>query len=197
MNPLYQNIQIDPSWENVSQESDSELWNILTDENHRHVEGEIDDSDEDTEGNDHAYEKEVQDSVLPLPTVLHNIEDPSVSPAQVLNIAPGEGQIPVSFTTEPYWEAFPFPKYFLYGRFHFGNAAREVPITSQNIHAHLECFDNKFGRNPIYIFYTLDWIELVAISNSLNFLKESNFKRIILQAKSIHVSHETCYLIVS
>ena len=100
MNPLYQNILIDPSWENVSQESDSELWNILTDENHRHVEGEIDDSDEDTEGNDHAYEKEVQDSVLPLPTVLHNIEDPSVSPAQVLNIAPGEGQIPVSFITE-------------------------------------------------------------------------------------------------
>ena len=112
MNPLYQNIQIDPSWENVSQESDSELWNILTDENHRHVEGEIDDSDEDTEGNDHAYEKEVQDSVLPLPTVLHNIEDPSVSPAQVLNIAPGEGQIPVSFTTEPYWEAFPFQNIF-------------------------------------------------------------------------------------
>ena len=101
MNLLYQNIQIDPSWENVSQESNSELWNILTDENHKHVEGEMDDSDEDTEGNDYAYEKEVQDSVLPLPTVLHNIEDPSVSPAQVFNIAPGEGQIPVSFTTEP------------------------------------------------------------------------------------------------
>ena len=34
--------------------------------------------------------------VLSLPTVLHNIEGPSVSPALVLNIAPEEGQIPVS-----------------------------------------------------------------------------------------------------
>ena len=43
-----------------------ELWNILANQNHKHVEGEIDDSDEDIERNDHAYEKEVQDSVLPL-----------------------------------------------------------------------------------------------------------------------------------
>ena len=59
--------------------------------------------------------------VLPNLTVLHNIENPSVSPAQVLNIAPGERQIPVSFTTEPNCEALAFPKYFPYGRFHFGN----------------------------------------------------------------------------
>ena len=32
---------------------------------HTRVEGEIDDIDEDIEGDDHAYEKEVQDSVLP------------------------------------------------------------------------------------------------------------------------------------
>ena len=55
VNPLCQNIQINPPWENVSQESDSELWN--TDQNRKRVEGEIDDSDEDIEGYDHAYEK--------------------------------------------------------------------------------------------------------------------------------------------
>ena len=44
--------------------------------------------------------KKVQDSVLHLPTVLHNTEGQSVSPAQVFNRAPGENQIPVSFTTE-------------------------------------------------------------------------------------------------
>ena len=65
VNPSYQSIQINPSRENVSQEPDPELWTILTDENHTLVEGEIDDSDEDIEGDDHAYEKQVQDSVLP------------------------------------------------------------------------------------------------------------------------------------
>ena len=35
--------------------------------------------------------KEVQDSVLLLPTVLHNIKGTSVSPVLVLKIAPGEG----------------------------------------------------------------------------------------------------------
>ena len=41
------------------QESDPELWNILIDANHKRVEGEIDDSDENIEGNDHAYENQV------------------------------------------------------------------------------------------------------------------------------------------
>ena len=117
VNPLHQNIQLNMSWENVSQDSNPELRNILTDENHKHVEGEIDDSDEDIEGNDHAYEKEVRDSVLLLPTVLHTTEGPSVSPTQVLNKAPGEGQIPVSFTTEPIWEALAFQKIFLMDNF--------------------------------------------------------------------------------
>ena len=43
----------------------------------------------------------MQDSALPLLIFLNNTEGPSVSPAQVLKIAPGEGQIPVSFTIEP------------------------------------------------------------------------------------------------
>ena len=96
----------------------------------------------------------MQESVLRLPTVLDNIEGASVSPAQVLNEAPGEGQIPVSFTTEPNWEALAYPKDFSYGRFHFGDTTREVPITpSQYVHARLKCFDNRSAKNPIYVFY--------------------------------------------
>ena len=53
-------MQINQSWENVSQGSDPELWNILTDQNHKLAEGEIDDSDEEIERNGHGYEKEVQ-----------------------------------------------------------------------------------------------------------------------------------------
>ena len=175
MNSLHQNIQIDPSLENRSQDSDPELF--LTDKNHKRVEGEIDDSDEDIEGNYHAYKKEVQDSVLSLPTVLHNIEDPSVSPVQVLNIAPGEGQISDLFTTEPNWEVLAFQKDFPCGRFHFGDTTREVPITpSQYIHACLKCFDKRFAKNPIYIFHTLYWVKGVAFSNSINFVQRKQFQ---------------------
>ena len=110
-------MQINLSWESISQEPDPGLWNILTDENCKHVEGETDDSDEDIEENNHAYENEVQDSVLLLLTVLHSIEGPSVFPAQFLNIAPGESQIPVSFATEPNWEALAFLKDFLFEDF--------------------------------------------------------------------------------
>ena len=66
-------------------------WNMLTDENYKHVEKvklmivmrilkEM-----------AMLMKEVQDSVLLLPTVLHNIKGTSVSPVLVLKIAPGEG----------------------------------------------------------------------------------------------------------
>ena len=114
----------------------------------------------------------MQDFVLPLPTVSHNIEGPSESPAQVLNIAPGEGQTPVSFTTEPNWEALDFP----YGRFHYGGTTREVPITpSQYIRTRLKCFDNRFRKNSIYIFHTLDSIDHVAISNSINYFERKQF----------------------
>ena len=83
-------------------------WNMLTDENYKHVEKvklmivmrilkEM-----------AMLMKEVQDSVLLLPTVLHNIKGTSVSPVLVLKIAPGEGWIPFSFTTEPNWVALAF-----------------------------------------------------------------------------------------
>ena len=175
MNSLYQNIQIDPPSENRRQDFDPEL--LLTDKNHKRVEGEIDNSDEDIEGNDHAYKKEVQDSVLSLPTVLHNIEDTSISPVLVLNIAPGEGKIPDSFTTEPNWEELAFQKDFPYGSFRFGDTTREVPITpSQYIHACLKYFDKRFAKNPIYIFHTLDWVKGAAFSNSINFVERKQFQ---------------------
>ena len=41
--------------------------------------------------------------------VMHNIDVPNISSSEIVNIAPGEGQIPVSFTSEPNWEALAFP----------------------------------------------------------------------------------------
>ena len=36
---------------------------------------------------------------------MYNIDGPNLSASEIVNIAPGEGQIPVSFTSKPNWEA--------------------------------------------------------------------------------------------
>ena len=36
---------------------------------------------------------------------MYNIGGPNISASEIVNIAPGEGQIPASFTSEPNWEA--------------------------------------------------------------------------------------------
>ena len=43
-------------------------------------------------------------SSLPFPTVMHSIDGPNISSSEIVNIAPREGQIPVSFTPETNWE---------------------------------------------------------------------------------------------
>ena len=65
---------------------------------------------------------------VPYQTVMHNIDGSNISPSEIVNIAPGEGQIPVSFTSEPDWEALSFPKmnYFT-GKNHYEE--RKIRIT--------------------------------------------------------------------
>ena len=100
INSFYKDVRIDDTWEDLSEESDPGLWNILTDENAKPQNDETD-SDDEIEGNDHAYEKEKRMSSVPFPTALHNVDGPNISADEIVNIAPGEGQIPVSFTSEP------------------------------------------------------------------------------------------------
>ena len=98
------------------------------------------------------------------------------SPNEIVNIAPGEGQIPVSFTLEPYWEALAFLKDYSTRRNHF-NEERETPITpSKYLHVRLRCCDDRFAANPQYIFHALDWIERNAVATSFILLKGNNFK---------------------
>ena len=89
----------------------------------------------------------MRQSYVTYPTVLHEKDGPSISANQVLNIAPGEGQIPVSFTTEPKWEALAFPKDFPHGRGHYSDETREVSNSISYARAQLKCFDNLiFGQ---------------------------------------------------
>ena len=52
-------------------------------------------------------------SSLLFPTVMHNIDSPNKFSSEIVNIAPVEDQIPVSFTSEPNCEALAFPKEYI------------------------------------------------------------------------------------
>ena len=157
INYFSNNVSVDDSWENLSKESDPELWDLLTNENAKPDKADLIDSDEEIEGNDHALEREKRDTTIPYPTVLHNIDGMSVRPGEILNIAPGEGQIPVSFTSEPDWEPLAYPKEFPLGKGHF-NDEKQVRITpSQYVHTRLKCADDRFANNARYIFTNLYW----------------------------------------
>ena len=89
----------------VSSQSDPVLWKLLTDKNtDKNVRGSNNscqtDSD-DIEGNDKFKEREWNESSPPFPTCIYNNDGPNISPHEIINIAPGEGQIPVSSTSEP------------------------------------------------------------------------------------------------
>ena len=67
----------------------------------------------------------IQDKQIPYPTALHNTDVPAIGVEQILNIAPGDGQIPVSVFTEPNWEARAFVKQFSEGTFNL--TLKEIP----------------------------------------------------------------------
>ena len=52
------------------------------------------DSDDDIEGNDEFKERELTEPSPPFPTVMYNVDGPNISPNEIVNIAPGKGQIP-------------------------------------------------------------------------------------------------------
>ena len=54
----------------------------------------------------------MKESSSPFPIFMYNVDGSNISPRKIVHIAPGEGQIPVSFTAEPNREALAFPKDF-------------------------------------------------------------------------------------
>ena len=128
------------------------LWKLLTDKNIDKNVRESNNSDQtdsdDIEGNDKFKERELKEFSRPCLTVMYNVDGPNISLGKIVNITPGVGQIPVSFTSEPNWEALAFPKDYSTGRNHF-NEEREIPITLSNyVHARLKCCDDRFDANP-------------------------------------------------
>ena len=109
------------------------------------------------------------------PTVLHEVNGPYIFVNKNLNIAPGEGKIPLSLATEPDCEALIFPKEYSTGKNHF-NEPREVAITlSKYFHSRLESCDDRWAQNPQYISYFLDLLEREFVKNSVNFAERKQF----------------------
>ena len=71
----------------VNKESNPFLWNLLTNEN-----TEVNDAATETDS-DKNIEKKKKNQVS-LPTIIHNADGPNISANEVVNIAPGEGQLP-------------------------------------------------------------------------------------------------------
>ena len=59
----------------------------------------------------------------------YNVYGPNIYPSKTVNITPGQGLVPVYFTSKPDWEALVFAKNYSIGRNHF-NEGRETPLTS-------------------------------------------------------------------
>ena len=104
INPFYSNITIHNEWEDLSEQSDSVLWKLLTDKNGQESKSRDQmDCDDDIQGNDKFKERELKESSEHFPTVMYNVDGPNTSPNKIVNIAPGEGQFLFFFTSEPNW----------------------------------------------------------------------------------------------
>lgn len=131
INPHYKDVVFQNSWVDLTEKSDPTLWKLLTDiiTISPDSDNEVMDFDEEIEGKDHAKEEQMRRKSSGLtPTVTHNVHGPNISSSDVLNLAPGQNQIPVSFTSKPNWEALAFPKDFSTAVNRFGQA-RDVRIT--------------------------------------------------------------------
>ena len=152
------------------------LWRFLTDKNARESNNSDQTvSDHDIDGNYKFEERELKESSSTFPPVMYNVDGPNISSSDIVIVAPGESQIPVSFTLELDWEALAFPKDCSIERNHF-NEESEISITlSKYVNARLKCYD-RFAVNPQYIFHALDWIERNAVATSVHFTERKQFR---------------------
>ena len=83
--------------------------------------------------------------------MLFYVDGSNISSSEIINVASGEGQIPVYFTLEPNWEALAF------------------------VHARLKC-DDRFATNLQNIFHALDCIKRSVVAISARFAERKEFQ---------------------
>ena len=173
----------------MSEETEPELWNLLTKENALgSTINEIMGSDEDVEGNEH-YREKGQRLSNPHSTAMHDVNGPNIDFNDIFNMAPGEGLIPVSYSNEPDCEALAFPSLFSTGKFHY-NYNREIAITpSKYIHLSYKNCDKRFGENAQYIFYWLYWLEKETVNRTKQFVQRKQYQPDISAGQIVNNNH--------
>ena len=134
INPFYSIITIDNEWEDLSEESGPVLWKLLTNANARESNNNDQTVSDDDDAEDyHKFkEGELEGSSSPFPTIMYNFNKPNISPSEIVNIAPVECQVSVSFTSKPNWEELAFPR---------------KPL--EYVHARLKCCHDPLGDSKV------------------------------------------------
>ena len=169
-NPLYEDVDID--FEEFNEMANDQLMhNDLSDsESNPEVEDNIDESEDDNESNDEVQEDDfVTNTSAPLYSFLHPVDFAQYIADKhddtILSLAPGEGSSPEK-VLEMEGECFPVE---------FPNAAntykeKRNPKVSPSAYfkARLFSADNRFARNPEYIFFAQYATEVHQISSGIS-----------------------------
>ncbi|XP_066911966.1 uncharacterized protein [Clytia hemisphaerica] len=192
INKFYENVVPNARWEDESLRRDPELWSLLTEKNAQPQQDVESDSDDNIEGNDKNHEKQIKDNNSSQPTLMYDIEGAnitseqaieiahkqpaSVSSDEIVNIAPCENEMPVSFYSEPDWEALAFPGHYPDAKNYF-NTPRDRNITPiKYVHARLKSSDDRFASDPQYIFHSLHWTESSNVASAISFSQQKHFQ---------------------
>merc|ERR1712142_1374128 len=108
---------------------------------------------------DNNPNNQTKQTQIPYPTALQLEDGPRITSDQIVEIAPGEGQIPISYSTEPNWEPLAFVKHFSEGKFGYNYQREKYISPTKYIHSRLKSCDDRFASDPQYIFQCLDWSE--------------------------------------
>lgn len=137
-------------------------------------EDEVDEDNPQSVVTDLQYRQSVNDL-----TCIQPVSGPEVKTNEILNLAPGEGGIPISMTKEPHWESMAFPQLFPTAKNTYHSVTpRPTKITpKQYINARLLCCDGRFAESPEYAFAALDWLERDAISQNITITTRKHFQQ--------------------
>ena len=146
INPFYKYDGLNNSWEDVSKESDQELWELLADEKVKSKTVEETGSEEDVDSSNNTIENQSEMSSVPYLTALHEIDGPSVSQNQIIDISLREAKILFFFSVQN-----------LIGKLQIFqrnvqlvkiNEPRAVPVVpTKYVHTRLKCCDGIDVKN--------------------------------------------------
>jgi len=99
---------------------------------------------------------------VPMKLVSHFAESEETE-EQILNVAPGEGQIPLSILTDDFCEEFAHPHLFPTGKFGY-KVERKIRLSPvRYFNQRLLNYSQKFSSDPDYIFFANSVLQQLAL----------------------------------